>query len=339
MSIWTQGHKFNPGAKGTIGTRNLRPRRSVIGGSLILLVGGVVVGFAALPAVANISAPIHVTHVNKPVAVTHVTHVNKVSAKVSISFANAIPAANIAPSPNFIVSSTSTFVNGAWTNANPCIVGSATGISWPNFTDGQDCNNYVLAAINNARSREGVKAMILPSNWYSLSTAQQLFVVADLERVDRGLPPYLGINATLSANAQHAADTNNDPTVASGFAIANDTQGYPAMGGAWSGGYSVLAADYFWMYADGWNGSKSTTSNIACTSPRAAGCWAHRLELLGSDPGFNPGVGLSSTTSEMGVGFAMVRGAASYVDLIEAPSGTAPAMSFTWAANVGPFLN
>ena len=335
MNTWAQRNKINVGPMSNVGTRNPRPRRSVVGGSFGLLVGAFLISFTALPAVASVNSPalVAVTHV------THVTHVNKAVAKVAISFANSVPLVNIEPSPNFIVSSTSKFVNGAWTNANPCIVGSTTGISWPNFTDGQDCNNYVLAAINNARAREGVKAMVLPSNWYSLSTEQQLFVVADLERVDRGLPPYLGINAALSVNAQHAAQTNNDPTVAAGFAIANDAQGYPAMGGAWSGGYSVLAADYFWMYADGWNGNRSTTSNIACTSPRASGCWAHRLELLGSDPGFNPGVGLRSTTAEMGVGFAMVKGAASYVDLIEVPSGTQPAMSFTWAVNVAPFLN
>jgi hypothetical protein len=34
--------------------------------------------------------------------------------------------------------------------------------------------------------------MILPLNWYLLSATQQLFVLADLERVDRGLPPYPG---------------------------------------------------------------------------------------------------------------------------------------------------
>lgn len=337
MSIWTQGHKDSEGAKSNSRIGSLRARPLVARGLLGLLVGGII-GFGALPTVAGAKTLTHVTHAMKAVVAAHASHANKAVAKVRNSFANSVPSTNIAPSPNFVVSSTSTFVNGAWTNANPCIVGSATGISWPSFTDGRDCNSYVLAAINNARAQEGVKAMVLPSNWYSLSTAQQLFVVADLERVDRGLPAYLGISATLSANAQHAAQTNNDPTVAAGFAIAKDAQGYPAMGGAWSAGYSVLAADYFWMYADGWNGSKSSTSNIACTTPRAAGCWAHRLELLGSDPGFNPGVGLGTTIAEVGVGFAMVKGVASYVDLIEVPSGAQPAMSFTWAANVAPFL-
>jgi hypothetical protein len=177
--------------------------------------------------------------------------------------------------------------------------------------------------------------MVLPSNWYSLSVPEQLFVVADLERTARGLPPYLGINAALSAQSQHAAEVNADPALASGFAVSTDPGGYPAMGGAWSGGFNVLASDYMWMYDDGWAGSVSATSNIACTSASAAGCWAHRDELLGSDPGFNPGVGINATNCEMGVGYAVVGASGSYVDLIERPAGNAPAMTFTWAQELG----
>ena len=173
--------------------------------------------------------------------------------------------------------------------------------------------------------------MVLPTNWYSLSAAQQLFVVANLERTARGLPAYLGINAALSANAQHAAQLNTDPTAAAGFAIGLDAQGDPGMGGAWAEGFSVLAADYFWMYDDGWGGSAAATSNIDCTSPSAAGCWGHRDELLGSDAPYNPGVGLNCQDCEMGTGFTQVNNSSSFVDLIELPSGTPPAMTFTWA--------
>ena len=245
------------------------------------------------------------------------------------------PAANIAPSPNFLQAGQCTQNGSSWSCANPCLTSSMT---WPAFANDPSCTNYVLQAIDNARAIEHLGPMTLPSNWYSLTTGQQLFVVADLERVARGLPPYLGINAALSAAAQRAAATNQDPVVASGFAIGNDVQGYPAMGGAWSGGFSVLAADYIWMYDDGWGGSASATSNVACTSNHAAGCWAHRDELIGSDPGFNPGVGLTTSTCEVGVGFAIVNGSGSFVDLIEKPASAPPAMNFTWAQNVAPYL-
>ncbi len=245
------------------------------------------------------------------------------------------PAANIAPSPNFLQAGQCSQNGSTWSCSNPCLTSSMT---WPAFANGSACTNFILQAIDNARAIEHLGPMTLPSNWYSLTTAQQLFVVADLERTARGLPPYLGINAALSAAAQRAAATGQDPAVAPGFAIGTDPQGYPAMGGAWSGGFSVLAADYMWMYDDGWGGSAAATSNVACTSARAAGCWAHRDELIGSDPGYNPGVGLTTSTCEVGVGFAMVNGSGSFVDLIEKPASTPPAMTFTWAANVVPYL-
>ena len=248
------------------------------------------------------------------------------------------PSANIAPSPDFLAPGACSFASGLWSCANPCVVGTATALSWPGYTNGAACTNYILQAINNARAIEGVRPMVLPSNWFSLSVPDQLFVIADLERTARGLPPYLGINDALSANAQHAAASNSDPSIAAGFPMANDDQGSAGFGGAWSGGYAVLAADYIWMYDDTWGGTAAKTSNIACTSAGSAGCWAHRDELLGSDPGYNQGVGLGCTNCEMGTGFAMVNAKASYVDLIEIPKGSLPPMSFTWANNVLPEL-
>lgn len=136
--------------------------------------------------------------------------------------------------------------------------------------------------------------------------------------------------------AQRAAQTNSAPSVAAGYTIANDTQDSPGFGGAWSSGYSVLVADYVWMYDDGWAGSTTATSNVACTSANASGCWAHRDELLGSETNYDPGVGLGCTTCQMGAGFAMVDGNASYVDVVEGPQGSLPPMTFTWTTNVLP---
>ena len=54
---------------------------------------------------------------------------------------------------------------------------------------------WSCASIDAARRREGVGPMVLPSNVQRLTTAEQLFIVIDLERVDRGLAPYLGLTA------------------------------------------------------------------------------------------------------------------------------------------------
>jgi hypothetical protein len=287
-----------------------------------------------LPVTTTTLAPSPTT--TAPVTTTTVAKSPPVS-RVPSSIPN--PGSNIVPNPNFLQTGHCTFANGVWGCDNPCVAGSATALSWPGFTNGAACADYVLQAINHARAVEGVRPMVLPNNWFSLTTAEQLFVVADLERTARGLPAYVGLNSALTSDAQHAAATNNDPTVAAGFPMANDAQGSAGFGGAWSGGFNVLAADYVWMYDDAWAGSVAATSNVACTSPHAAGCWAHRDELLGSDPGYNPGVGLGCTTCEMGTGFAMVNGHASYVDLIELPKGSLPPMTFTWANNVLPNLN
>ena len=238
------------------------------------------------------------------------------------------PAVNIAPSPDFLQAGSCTGTPGNFTCANPCVSSSLT---WPAYSGGMACSNYILLAINAARSAEGLSPMVLPTNWSALSPAQQLFVVANLERTARGLPAYIGLNAALSANAQQAARGFTDPSVAAGFSIGTDAQGIPGMGGAWAGGFSVLAADYIWMYDDGWGGSHAATSNVVCTSPGAAGCWAHRDELLGSDPGYNAGVGLGCTDCEMGTGFAVVGSSGSFVDLIEIPAGSPPPMTFTWS--------
>ncbi len=238
------------------------------------------------------------------------------------------PPANISPTPDVMDSGTCTGSPGAYTCANPCVTPQLT---WPAFTNGVSCTNYVLKAINAAMAQEGAGPMVLPSNWYSLTVPEQLFVVADLERVLRGYPPYLGLNAALTAEAQNAAAKNADPGLASGFDVGIDAAGDYGSGGSWSQGFNVLVADYFLMYDDGWGGSAANTANIDCTSATALACWAHRDELLGSDPAFNPGVGLFCTTCEMGTGYAMLS-QASYVDLIELPAGAPPAMTFTWAS-------
>jgi hypothetical protein len=247
---------------------------------------------------------------------------------------------NIAPNPDLFASGTCNLISGIFSGCqNPCFDG-ATATSLPILVQTTGCITYILQPVDNAAAQEGISAMVLPSNFANLTVPEQLFVVADLERVDRGLPPYLGLVPALNDAAQQAAVGLSDPSVPSGFAVATDSGGYSMMGGAWAGGFqSVLAADYGWMYDDGWGGSAGTTSNVACTSAVAPGCWGHRDELLGSDPGFNPGVGLACTNCVMGTGYASSQtsppaangSSSSYTDLVVKPAGAVPAMTYTWA--------
>ena len=236
-------------------------------------------------------------------------------------------AANVAAVPDFNNSGYSRVDrNGVVTFPNPCVGVAHGGRPFFIVNDrGVACTNFVLRAINRARHLEGVRSMTLPSNWYRLSTAQQLFVVIDLERVDRGLPPYLGLNSALSRSAQSGAHATRDPNVAPGFPM-------DAMGSTWAGASSVLEADFSWLYDDGWGGSAAATSNYDCTSPTAPRCWGHREILLGRV------TGLGCAICELGTGFASVRGSGSYAVLVERPAGRAPATVFSWARNVLPFL-
>src|ERR1700723_1850647 len=63
------------------------------------------------------------------------------------------PAANIAPSPNFL-----------------------SDCSGTAFDNSSGCTNATLAAIDNARNQEGLPGMVLPTDWAQLTPAQQLFV-------------------------------------------------------------------------------------------------------------------------------------------------------------------
>ena len=252
------------------------------------------------------------------------------------------PTANVAPSPNFNSSGLCHNTAAATPCANPCVrlVGASSNRHpvFPAFSGTPTCTSFVLRALNVARTDEGLPAIVLPTNWFTLKPQEQLFVIVDLERTDRGLPPYLGLNRQLHATAQSAAAHEADPSYASNFRAGLDPEGVRGMGGTLALGYTTLEADYVWMYEDGWGGRASLTPNIACTFAGALGCWGHRDQLLGFDGTYNYGVGLHCTTCEMGTGFAVVNGTGSFTSLIELPAGSPPPMYFTWAQNVVPFL-
>lgn len=133
---------------------------------------------------------------------------------------------------------------------------------------GAPCVNSVLQAIDRARAADGVRALRLPSGFAALSQPQQLLVLADLERSDRGLVPAIGLSRGLDLNALAAARANQDP-------IPSPFYGN-TYGSNWAGGIgSTLAVDFLWMYDDG-----PGSFNIDCRSAQASGCWGHRHNIL-----------------------------------------------------------
>ena len=120
-------------------------------------------------------------------------------------------------------------------------------------------NGDWLTSINDARAQEGVGAMnVSESALATLPLPEQVFTVVNDERIDRGLPPIEYMSAQLNAYAQSGANAGSDPTFPSAL-----TGGAPITfgGSIWAGGLtSVLEADYYWMYDDGWGGSSTTNS-------------------------------------------------------------------------------
>ena len=110
--------------------------------------------------------------------------------------------------------------------------------------------------------------MVLPLDFGHLTVPEQLFVAVNLERVDRGLAPFVGLTAALNHNAQVGANDANDPP-ATGRAYALDDA-------EWAGGSSNgLDAVYGWMYDDGYD-----SGNLDCIRRDASGCWGHRKGIL-----------------------------------------------------------
>lgn len=160
------------------------------------------------------------------------------------------PPANIPPNPNFLDTCAGTVPD---TSAA--------------------CQQAALQAIDAARGAEGLPAMVLPTDWLSLTPAEQLFTVTNLERTVRGLPALAGMSASLDQAAALGAAQSADPAPPASF-------GFRVWASNWGGALgSPLEADYLWMYDDG-----PGSANVDCPTAGAAGCWGHRDNVLVSLP-------------------------------------------------------
>ncbi|MGN6722989.1 MAG: hypothetical protein ACTHJM_10295 [Marmoricola sp.] len=115
------------------------------------------------------------------------------------------------------------------------------------------CLSGALSDFNRARAKEGLHRLILPSNFRSLTVAEQLLVLTNLDRVARHLQPFTGLNSTLDKYAAAGASTRRDPRFPS----------WTRQGRAnWASTYNPLWSEFLWMYYDGGAG------------------WVHRHNIL-----------------------------------------------------------
>jgi hypothetical protein len=177
-----------------------------------------------------------------------------------------LPAVGLALILGLVVPATASAASGDPAANRP--LSRATLINCSDDASSSSCIDSALADINAARADEGVPAMVLPSNFATMSVPVQLLNLANLERVDRGLAPILGLSAALDQDAQNAADRDEDPMPTHFYGDVATSN--------WAGGdASTLEADYEWMYDDGMG-----SGNLDCTSSDQSGCWGHRHDIL-----------------------------------------------------------
>ena len=159
----------------------------------------------------------------------------------------------------------------ATTTGDPSANRSLSGATYSSCSAnplGSSCITSALADINAAHAAEGVRALVLPTSFASMSVPVQLLNLANLERVDRGLAPIGGLSAPLDQDAQTAAAQGSDPMPTNFYGTEATSN--------WAGGFgSALEADFAWMYDDGLG-----SGNLDCTSSDQTGCWGHRHDIL-----------------------------------------------------------
>ncbi|MGH9066446.1 MAG: cell wall-binding repeat-containing protein [Acidimicrobiales bacterium] len=129
-----------------------------------------------------------------------------------------------------------------------------------------------LTATNKVRATtEGLPPIALPSNWTTLTRAERIFVLANLERATRGEAPIAYLVNTWDATVRAGAAAGKDPDL-SRIAPTHARSRSAIYAGAYP---SVLAADFAWMYDDGPGGP-----NVDCHSAGERGCWGHRDIIL-----------------------------------------------------------
>lgn len=132
----------------------------------------------------------------------------------------------------------------------------------------QACDGVAIPEFNSARAKEGVKPLVLPEDFDTLSVPLQVLTITDLERVDRGLPPVPGLSSYLDGLAQQGADAKDHPPLAPLNGRSQETVN-------WAGTNSALLAAFMWMYWDGPGGG-----NLGCQKAGDSGCWGHRHDLM-----------------------------------------------------------
>lgn len=211
---------------------------------------------------------------------------------------------------------------GPWSCQSPCAPHLHFG-----YNDSPGCLALALGALQHGRASEQMLPLVLPTGFARLSVPEQLFVLVNLARIARSVPPLVGLAAPLDRAAAMAAARDADAAPRATYGPIRAL----AMGATWAGGQPNAAAALFgWMYDDGWGGPRNTP-NSDCTGPSAPACWGHRRVLLGE------ATGTSCAICVAGAAFlndVHGRNGTSYGFMIVRPSGMVTSLVYSWNRDV-----
>jgi hypothetical protein len=195
------------------------------------------------------------------------------------------------------------------------------------------CYQDFLNAINSARAvtDPGLGPMNININVLrTLSSEQQLFVLANADRVDRGLTPFTALTSQLNGYALTGAQSNADPRLAS-WDLTGGSVGVKESSN-WGGGNYVnpIVAEYGFVYDDGLG-----SDNLACHAAGDSGCWAHRINVLDQYLGLPDDIRSGCTVSDQayaGAAYAQVPTYTnSYAEIFVGACGPTPTdETYTW---------
>jgi hypothetical protein len=207
-----------------------------------------------------------------------------------------------------------------WAGSDPTRNYRIAAVPWYCVTApvGKKCVNAGVYYLNKARAKVGLPSYKLPADFPSLKSAQQIFILTNLDRIDYGLPPITGLTDTLSTDAfVRGVQTRTDPS-------PSDTTHVTAWNASWAAGYRNAPMAYeAWMWDDGLG-----SGNVECKASDTSGCWGHRHNILW-DFGSTPVLAMGAAA-----GLGPHRGRVYATILVGGDADYAPTYSYTWSQAV-----
>lgn len=137
------------------------------------------------------------------------------------------------------------------------------------------CINAGVYYLDRAAAKLHQPPYQLPANFTTLTPEEQVFILANLDRIRYKLSPMTGLTRALDRDALGGLPT--DPLGVKGDGDPRPTNPSVTQYTAnWAGGYpNIVLAYEGWMYDDGYR-----SPNLACRRPASRGCWGHRHDVL-----------------------------------------------------------